>query len=578
MIGLLVSRQRYLFLTIGVLCLFIFIINRVIYLHIYNHKKYALLIESTRQKFEIIPAKRGNIVDCKGNTLATIHTNITVGMDPQQVLSTDYYKFKSLADLLKISESQIHNAARSESIKNKKIQWIKLSEGITEDVYDAVCTLNIKGIYGNRIYERTYPNKTLAAHILGYINKENRAICGIERTMDFYLSGQNGWMESERDGKRREIPHFRNRFIEPINGFDIQLSIDLVIQDIIEAEITHIQEEFQPESISIIVGQPSTGYILGLANAPNFDPNTFWSYPLDNQRNRAITDVYEPGSTFKIVTSSAVLNENLVHLDQTFDCSIPTVEFKGKILRLPKDDHPCGKLNIQQIVEHSSNRGVAHLGMLLGETKLYEYTRAFGFGAITEYPDIGGEISGIVHSVKNWDGLTITRFPMGHAVAVTPMQLHYAMAVIANQGILMKPQLVRKVLDANGERVLEFQPYSKRRVISKSTAELMSQFLKTVISTKSKAYIKGVSIAGKTGTTQMIDKSSTVNPKNHYSHTAHIASFSGFFPAEAPQIIITIVVHKPKLKGTGYGNRVAAASFKRIAEKLITYMGIPADI
>ncbi|MBQ6534102.1 MAG: penicillin-binding protein 2, partial [Opitutales bacterium] len=430
----------------------------------------------------------------------------------------------------------------------------------------------IKGLRGDRKYVRVYPSGSLAAHVVGFVNKEFSAELGVEKKFDYYLRGQDGWIETERDGRREELGHFRSRDVQPVDGMNVEVSIDSIIQEIAQREVAAIVEKYNPASATIIVGEPSTGYVLAMASYPDFNPNKYNKYPQDNLRNRAICDQYEPGSTFKIVAISGALNESLVGPDDVFDCNAPTITYKGRVLRLPKEAHKMDKLSVREITKKSSNKGSAHLGVLLGERKLYHYAHLYGFG---EKTDIGlsGEIAGTLHKVKDWDGLTITRLPMGHAVAATPLQVHCAMSVIANQGIYMQPQLVKRVFDKNGKTAISYPPKAVRRVISPKIATLMSEMLVEVVSetgTARRAALKGFKVAGKTGTSQKIINGA-------YSSRDHVASFSGFFPAQRPRLVITVVVDSPKMKGVGYGGLVAAPSFSSVAEQAANYLGIQTD-
>ena len=418
----------------------------------------------------------------------------------------------------------------------------------------------------------------MAAHMLGYVNREGTPTSGVERYMDFYLRGQDGRRESERDGRRRELAQFRSSEIPPADGYDIILSLDMVVQHIVERELENIVDEMNPKGATIIVSDPSTGYILGLANYPSFDLNYYNEADLASQRNIAVTDIFEPGSTFKIVVASAALEESIVTLDTKFNCGNNVIWVKGKALKLPRDSHDHGLMSVEEIVMKSSNRGAAHLGVKLGAKRLYKYARAFGFGEKTQFP-FGGEVRGMLHPVKKWDGLTITRLPMGHAVGVTPMQIHFAMSTIANGGILMKPQVVKQIVskeepvfvDDNGASVLPFEPTQKRRVLSKQTAQTMAKLLTGVVSpdgTANGAAIEGFEVAGKTGTSQKIID-------GQYSSSHHVGSFSGFFPASRPRVAITVIVDDAQLKGRiAYGSTVAVPSFKAISEQLIQYLGI----
>jgi len=388
---------------------------------------------------------------------------------------------------------------------------------------------------------------------------------------DYYLKGQDGWRESERDGRRREMPQFRSVEFLARNGLNLELTLDRVIQDTVEQELNGLIETFAPQSASIIVSNPLTGEILAMANGPTFDPNEYNTFPMENQRNRAITDLYEPGSTFKIIPVGAALNEKIVFPEDIIDCSITTYSIGKKSLRLPKDHHPLGKISLHQVVQKSSNRGAAQIGLKLGPERLYHYCKSFGFGEETNL-GLVGERSGVLHPPRRWDGLTITRLPMGHAVSVTPMQVHCAMSVVANDGILMKPSILRRAFDQEGKTVVPFLPTAVRRVLDESVANDLNDMLVSVVGnegTARTAMIKGFKVAGKTGTTQKI-----IDGK--YSSNHHVASFSGYFPADQPRVVITVVVDEPQMKKgrLGYGGSVAGPSFQKIAKRLISYFGI----
>ena len=339
----------------------------------------------------------------------------------------------------------------------------------------------------------------------------------------------------------------------------------------VEKELARIVEDYNPLSASMIVSEPRSGNILALANVPDFDPNFYNKSDLAFQRNRALSDLYEPGSTFKIVAVSGCMNDGLVDADDIIDCSVSTVQKGAKKLRLPGDHHPLGKISVKKVVQKSSNRGAAQLGIKLGSQRLYEYCRAFGFGEKTGF-GIGGERKGILHHPKNWDGLTITRLPMGHAVSATAMQVHSSMSTIANGGVLMKPKFISRVFDEQGKTVTPFNSKPVRRVIQPGVAKSLTEMLVSVVSnegTARKARVDGFDVAGKTGTTQKL-----INGK--YSRSHHVGSFVGFFPAEKPRIVITVVVDEAKMKRgmLGYGGTVAAPAFQNVARKIISYLGI----
>ena len=574
-----VSGARSSIVLMAVAFAFCVLLGRLFYLHVWDQENLLQYLEGNRKTFNLIEARRGNIVDARGNLLAVTRTSYNIGVDPQSVHEADREKLPQLARLIGKPVEEIEAALDTKyqigganSKEARLIRWTPLLKEADEAINDAVAQLNIRGIYSNQSHRRAYPAGKLAAHVLGYVNKEETAVTGVERFFDYYLRGQDGWRESERDGRRRELAQFRGREVDASDGLNVELTIDQMVQHIVETEISNVAQKYNPKGISVIVSQPNTGAILAMANYPSYDPNEFYNikkYPISSQRNRALTDAFEPGSTFKIVPAAAVLNEGIVEPTDVFATGVSRVSYKGRTLRLPSDHHNYESLSMHDVVVKSSNRGAAHLGLLLGEKRLHDYAAAFGFGEKTGCA-LGGEISGTLHRVSNWDGLTITRLPMGHAVSATPMQVHGAMSVIANNGILMEPMLTQRIFDREGQDVLRFSPKAKRRVISADVAGVMSQMLADVVGengTARRAAIENYNVAGKTGTTQKIVDGS-------YSNQYHVASFSGFFPADRPQLVVTVVVDEPKLNGVGYGGVIAAPAFRNIAEACIAYLGI----
>jgi len=573
----LVSRFRLGLVAACILAAFGGIGARLVNLQVFQHEILAKEVEGNRKRIEVTKARRGNILDTNANLLAASRSFVEVGLDPQTLKPDAWSKFEQLAAILDIPVIEVQEAAerrtvtvlRGNSRTVRPVRWVELHDGVDDATYDRVRELGIKGVYGNRDYRRTYPGGEMAAHIIGFVNREGVAVTGAENSLDFYLKGQDGWFESERDGRRNELARFRSRNIEAVDGLNAVLSIDIVVQHIVETELKRVVSKYDPVGASIIVSDPTTGFILGLANHPSYDLNHYGDADLAFQRNIAITDILEPGSTFKIVAASGVLEEGLVGTDTRFDCGLDSVVVGQRRLPLPRDSHSHGILSVAEIVSKSSNRGAAQLGILLGRNRLFRYAQAFGFGQKTGLL-LSGEEEGILHPVRNWDSLTITRLPMGHAVGATPLQIHSAMSAIANRGILMKPQFVRRITDGAGNIVVAFGPIQRRRVISERTARTMASLLRRVVSpegTAATAAIPGFEVAGKTGTTQKIID-------GQYSHSHHVGSFSGFFPASRPSVAVTVIIDDARLNGTAYGTTVAAPSFKAIAEQLIPYLGV----
>ena len=292
-----VSTARAALVSTTIAFAFCVLVVRLFYLHVWEQQELLEHVENNRKMVQVVEARRGNVVDNRGNLLATTHTRIDLGVDPQSVREEDNQKLPALAALIgqplaKIKKT-INTKTRKGSARAKEVSLIKwgfLAKGLDEDTYESVRELGIKGVYGNRKYSRTYPSGQLAAHVLGYVNHEETPATGAERFFDYYLRGQDGWRETERDGRRREMAQFREREVEPADGLNVALSVDLMVQHIVEKEIARLAAEFDPQSVSIIVSEPSTGAVLAMANYPTYDPNEFYNtkkYPIDSQRNRA---------------------------------------------------------------------------------------------------------------------------------------------------------------------------------------------------------------------------------------------------------------------------------------------------
>jgi cell division protein FtsI/penicillin-binding protein 2 len=339
------------------------------------------------------------------------------------------------------------------------------------------------------------------------------------------------------------------------------------MQHIVEGALAEAMEKHAPVSASCVVVRPRTGEILAMVTLPNFDPNNPGAAPADARRNRVICDVAEPGSTFKIVVVAGALNEQIVRLADTFDCERGHFVYAGKVLR---DHESYGVLTVENIITKSSNIGAAKIGIKMGEPQMYQYVRNFGFGTRTGLPLLG-EVSGIVHPLKDWSKLSLSRIPMGHEIAVTPLQMVMAMCAIANHGCLMRPMLVDRLEDRQGNVVARYYPQKVRQVISPAAATQMVQALKTVVSpegTAPKAALEHYTVAGKTGTAQKAGLGGYLPGK-------YFSSFAGFFPADEPELCIYVAMDEPK-QGY-YGGQTAAPIFKQIAERAANYLNICPD-
>ncbi len=575
-------RMRYRSLAWVVSCCFLAVFSRLVWLHWIDAPRLRAEAVQARRVLRGQPCRRGEIRDAQDNLLAVSEDVWDIGVDPDSLVKGENARALEVATALGIPVTKVIQAFNTTTRvdsegEEKDIRWTVLAREVNETTVKRMKALGIKALRAELKYHRSYPKGQLAAHVLGYVNKEGEPASGIERVMNSLLIGQNGWIESERDGRHRELTSNRLREVAPVDGSTVVLTINSLVQKTCEDALAAAAARYAPKSGIIIVSDPRTGRILGLANWPTFDLNLFFdpkAAPMDNQRNRAVSDIYEPGSVFKIVSISGALEEHLITPNSVFDCGATNVPYRGRMVSMPGDSHPIGVADIRHIVRESSNRGTVQVGMQyaerLGEEKFYSLIKSFGFGANTGLIT-GAEVPGLLLPPKRWDGMTISRVPMGHSVSVTAMQMHFAMSVIAAEGLLMQPQLVLRVEDPKTKlAVLNYPPRSRGRAISAATATETATLLRAVCGkggTAPIADIPGFEVAGKTGTTQKI-----IN--GHYSTTHHVASFAGFFPVGDPKLAITVIIDEPHGEGVAYGGKVSAPIFREVAEKCIRWLDI----
>ena len=532
--------------------------GRLVYLHITKNKEYKQLAAEKHLMRQVIHAKRGMILDRNGEILAsnlpvrTVVADASLIKNPASVaaLASQFLGLKE-ADVLKKISSQ------------KK--YIVLKKEVPEEIYVALDAAmqkaKLRGVTFEQDAIRTYPNGESLGHVLGFLDHEGKGIQGIELTMNSLLAGKNGYRYIERDRTGKEIMLYRGAEEEPVHGKNIRLSIDMSLQSILEEEIDKTFKELKPETVTGIMLDPKTGEVLAMANRPCFNPNEPGKAEPEQMKNRAIIDMVEPGSTFKIVVAAGALNEGTVNEKTSIFCENGRFLYGGKIL---KDHHGYGDMNVHEILVKSSNIGSAKLAMLMGGDKYYDYVRKFGFGD-RHGIELPGEIGGLVHPPARWDKLTITRMPMGHSVAVTPLQITMGMSVIANGGHLMAPHIIKSVEDLDGTKILDKAPKVVREVVPEKTARFIANALVGVTQpggTATYARVNGFEVAGKTGTAQK------VSAKGGYAAGKYVVSFVGFMPAEDPRFVCLIMVDDAKIASNlNYGGLVAAPIFSHVAEK-----------
>jgi cell division protein FtsI/penicillin-binding protein 2 len=583
---------------------------RLVDLQVLRHDSLAAKSQlNTHEEFLLQP-QRGDILDIKGNLLATSLRAWTVCADPTLIGNRQAEVARAIAPFLQMSEAEIVQKISAKLKQNEKGEvtnvnhyallkrkvpqdtWQKISGamkdlnfGLEEKALSSkekgfYVNLRQKGIYtaGQPDQLRIYLHQSLAAHIIGFVGTEELKVNdillnetkgreGIEASFDSKLAGVRGWRITERDRRLREIVPMREQDVEPRDGLNVVLTIDSAIQQIVEATLAEGMEKNAPISISGIVVRPRTGEVLAMATLPNFDPNHPESASAEARRNRIITDAPEPGSTFKIVVVSGALNDGTVRLTDMFDCEHRHFWYAGKELH---DHESYGLLSVENIITKSSNIGAAKIGIYkLGEQRLFDYIQDFGFGHKTGIT-LPSESWGIVHPLKKWSKVSIAQLPMGQGIAVTRLQMMMAMCAIANRGWLMKPMLVDRLEDNQHRVVAKYVPQPVRPVITEATAKLMTKALKTVVSpegTAPKAALEHYPVAGKTGTAQKAEHGVYVPGK-------YFSSFVGFFPADNPELCISVMLDEPDLKRGYYGGQAAAPLFKQIAEKTASYLNI----
>jgi len=582
---------------------------RLVDLQVLRHDELAALAQQNTGIEFFREPRRGSILDAHGNLLATSIFVKTVCADPILIGNQQAIVARTLAPLLQMSEADLYQrllprVRQTEPGETVTNRYVVLRRKVRDETWQQVQTamnqlsfgpdeaglsrgqrlflrnLRTHAIFASPVDDqlRVYPNGSLAAHVLGFVSSDELSVDGqpvmetsgrdgIEMSLNSALSGVPGWRVTEMDRRRQELVALRGQDVTPRDGYNVVLTIDGVIQHIVESALTNAMEKHTPISITGIVVRPQTGEILAMATLPDFDPNNPGVSSADSRRDRVISDIMEPGSTFKIVVVSGALNEGVVQLTDIFDCDHGHFAYAGRVLH---DHEPFDLLTTEGILTKSSNIGAAKIGIRLGEDRLYDYAWDFGFGQRTGIP-LPGEVAGILHPVNDWSKVSIAQIPMGQGVAVTRLQMAMAMCAIANGGRLMQPMLVSRLVDRNGNVVAQYAPQVIRQVISPATDQFMVEALKTVVSpegTAPDAALKDYVVAGKTGTAQKAGPGGYLPGK-------YFASFIGFFPADNPQLCIAVVMDDPK-EGY-YGGQVCGPIFREIAGRCASYLNIPPD-
>ena len=555
------SRGRRYSLLLLMLAGFGIILFRLVTLQVLQAAELTARADRQHQKSVTLEGARGTVVDRHGKVLA-MNVEVPSIFGVPTSLDNPANAARFLSPVLHIRREEIEKKLRQE----KHFVW--LARKIEPEQGHRLEQLSIDGIGMVMEGRRFYPKGPLLAHVLGFVGMDGIGLEGLERRYEMQLHGEKRMTILQRDALGRTVFPKGLREQVPAAGHALTLTIDEVIQYIAEKELEQAVDHSRAKSGTIIVLEPQSGAILAMAVSPRFDPNAVAALTADRWRNRALTDTYEPGSTMKVVVAAAALEERVM---------MPGSMLFGENGRMTvasttiHDHEKLGWMTFAEMIQKSSNIGAAKTGMLLGESRLYRYLQAFGFGQRTDV-DLPGEVAGLLKSPREWGRRSLASISMGQEVGVTPLQMVSAVAAIANDGVLMKPYVVSGMRDQKGQLVKETFPHVKRRVVSPVTARTLTTILEGVVTsgTGTKAAIPGFRVAGKTGTAQKVDPRTGA-----YSSALSVGSFVGFVPADSPRLAMIVVIDEPQ--GEAWGGVVAAPVFRRVGEQVLTYLGVSRD-
>lgn len=549
-----------LYIFTAFLCLWVTAIcGRLVYLQVIRYRDYVQKASRQQQRTVDVSPRRGIIYDRNGQELA-----MSVLVDSVFAVPNEIPDQQMAANLLSRVLGYEPNELLARIRSQKNFVW--LARKVDAETATRIQGLNLKGVYLQKETKRFYPKRELAAQVLGYVGTDDEGLAGVEREFDEDLRGTPGKMIVSIDARGSRLGRVER---QPDPGANVVLTIDEKIQYIVEKELERAMEDTQAKAGTVIVQNPRTGEILALANRPTFNPNLQREITPAALKNRAVSDVYEPGSTFKIVTISAALEEKLTNPDEPIDCQMGSIVVNGMRIR---DHEPLGVIPVSMVLAKSSDVGSIKLGLRLGNERFDSYIRKYGFGAQTGI-ELPGESRGLHKPVSRWSKVSIGAISMGQEIGVSAVQLVSMVSTIANDGIYTPPRIVAGMTPpSNNYQQVVYRPAEQHRVVSPMTAAQMRKMLEGVVlfGTGRKAILDGYTSAGKTGTAQKVD------PRTHgYSKTDYIGSFAGFAPVNNPAVTIVVIIDSAK--GLHQGGQVAAPVFTRIAQQVLAYLNVPHD-
>ena len=545
-------RTRITILACFVIISWMGLCVRLFQIQVLNGSQYQKAVERQAQKKQNIPATRGNIFDRKSRALTRNIIHYTLSVNPKEVVDKI-----SIAKAISKRTGKPEKHYLKKMNSNSKFEY--LERNLQRETLGSLETTHFKGLTIEREYRRYYPHDEIAAQILGFTNLDDKGISGIEKDFNNYLTGKSGWIYKTK-GWSGKIQHKSGMpFQDPINGDNIQLTIDLEYQTILEEELLKRQKVTSANSATGIIMDPETGEILAIATTPGFNNNKFNLTDQSSHRIRAITDQFEPGSTYKIVSAVSAIYDKRIGLNNEYNCENGTYEY----YTIKINDHePHGMLTIPQIIYYSSNIGTIKIAEEIGPNIFYSISRDLGFGQKTGI-SLNGEVAGRLKPVKDWSAVSLGEIAMGHEVGVTAIQLASAYGAIANGGYLLKPRIIKQVMDSNGNIVYSEKSTAIRQIADEKTMREVRKMLRGVIidGTGKNADIQGWQVAGKTGTAQKWSN-------GKYSNDQFISNFIGFFPYENPQLLGFVMLDEPR-QPYHWGAEGAAPAFKNIMSRII---------
>ena len=554
-------------LIVLVIAALVALMGRLIYIN--EHQGATLLARADRQQRSYYPLqhRRGLIVDCRGRMIAGTMLRKSVFADPK-VIEDKEEASQRVAEVLGVDAGEI----APDLLAAEDRRFFVIRRGISDEHAELIkaCTIHGLGVFDEPY--RTYPMNSLAGSLIGFVAADGHGVSGLENQCDSWLRGENGLKTIIRDAGRKAIWLAEGGYRPARDGYHVVLTIDSEIQANVERELEECIAKYQAQSAVAIVMHPQTGAILAMANVPSFDPNHYQDSTEVRYRNRAITDPYEPGSTFKPFIAVGAFAEGCVKPGEDFYCEKGTWTDGARTLH---DHHGYGHLTFVEVLTKSSNIGMAKIGKKMGNERLHKYVKAFGFGDKTGI-DLSGEDPGIVQPFGRWTSFTTTSIPMGQEIAVTPLQMARAFCVFANGGTLVQPYVIRAVLGPDGRLVSDFSnPPSKGRVLPESVVkDFRDKFLCPVVNegTGKASRLSTYQVFGKTGTAQIAKKGG-----GGFEKDAYVSSFVAGAPAADPQLVVIVAVTRPKKSIGYYGGTVAAPIVKNILSHALAYLQIPPD-